>query len=506
MNAATGSPPLPAQQAVAETGHSPESAPSPGDAPPRRSLSWRVVWFTLAVMAGTELLLFLPAMHRERQKFLGDRIVAAQIAVQAMPSLPSLAAPVGPDSATREELLRLAGVMSVRLQEPGRPMVSLAPVGQFHAPVLLDLRSETTWSGMTATLVSLTRSGSRLMLLVAPSPKRPQSILSIVLQEGDLDAHLKAAAASVALHGLAVAGPTGVLVHLALLMLLVRPMRRLTGSIAAFRADPERTPPMDDPHEAPTTRDEISVAQRELAAMQRELRASLWRNARLAALGAAVAKVSHDLRGILAPALLSAERLQGNADPALRRTGDAIARTVERATDLMRNTLEFVSEMPAAPHESIALRDLVYEVADEVRQRHPRLQTVVAIDGTTAVQGDRASLRRALANLIRNAAEAAAATVAAEHDADLAILTIADDGPGLPDVVRTNLFQPFVTSGKPGGTGLGLAITRDLVRAQGGDVGLLRTTETGTIFRLALRTTLPDANMRQLIPVERDGQ
>ena len=150
----------------------------------------------------------------------------------------------------------------------------------------------------------------------------------------------------------------------------------------------------------------------------------------------------------------------------------------------------------------------MYEVADEVRQRHPRLQTVVAIDGTTAVQGDRASLRRALANLIRNAAEAAAATVtiAAEHDADLAILTIADDGPGLPDVVRTNLFQPFVTSGKPGGTGLGLAITRDLVRAQGGDVGLLRTTETGTIFRLALRTTLPDANMRQLIPVERDGQ
>lgn len=459
-------------------------------------------------MAGTELLLFLPAMHRERQKFLGDRIVAAQIAVQAMPSLPSLAAPIGPDRAIREELLRLAGVMSVRLQEPGRPMVSLAPVGQFHAPVLLDLRAETTWSGMTATLVSLTRSGSRLMLLVAPSPKRPQSILSIVLQEGDLDAHLKAAAASVALHGLAVAVPTGVLVHLALLMLLVRPMRRLTGSIAAFRADPERTPPMDDPHEAPTTRDEISVAQRELAAMQRELRASLWRNARLAALGAAVAKVSHDLRGILAPALLSAERLQGNADPTLRRTGDAIARTVERATDLMRNTLEFASEMPATPHESIALRDLVYEVADEVRQRHPRLQTVVAIDATTAVQGDRASLRRALANLIRNAAEAGAATVtvAAEHDADLAILTIADNGPGLPDVVRTNLFQPFVTSGKLGGTGLGLAITRDLVRAQGGDVGLLRTTETGTTFRLALRITLPDANMRRMIPVERDGQ
>ena len=142
--------------------------------------------------------------------------------------------PGGPDRAIREELLRLAGVMSVRLQEPGRPMVALAPVGQFHAPALLDLRQETLWSGLGATLAALTRSGSRLLLVVAPSPKRPQAILSIVLKEDDLDDHLKAAAASVALHGLAVAIPTGALVYLALMMLLVRPMRRLTDSITAL--------------------------------------------------------------------------------------------------------------------------------------------------------------------------------------------------------------------------------------------------------------------------------
>ncbi len=380
--------------------------------------------------------------------------------------------------------------MSVRLQEPGRPMVVLAPIGQFDAPSLLDLRTETRWSRLVATLVSLTRNENRLLLIVAASPKRPQSILSIVLQQGDLDAHLKAAAANIALHGLAVAVPTGILVHLALLMMLVRPMRRLTNSIAAFRADPERTPPMDEPGEAPNTRDEMAMAQRELAAMQRELRAALWRNARLAALGAAVAKVSHDLRGILAPALLSAERLQGNADAALRRTGDSIARTVERATELMRNTLEFASEVPAVPRERIVLRDLAREVTDEIRHRHPMVAMRLEIDADTEVHGDRSSLRRALANLIRNAAEAGAATVTlqAVREDDLAVLTIADDGPGLPETVRGALFQPFVTSGKPGGTGLGLAITRDLVRAQGGDVGLVRTTPQGTVFRLALRT------------------
>ena len=464
----------------------PDTAPAPA---PRRSLSWRVMWFTLAAMVGVELLLFLPAMQRERQKWLDARIVAAQIAVQALPDGGA------PERAAREELLRLAGVLSVRLQEPGRPMVALAPVGpmlsgQMLSPTLLDLRTETTWSRLSATLAALTRDGDRLLMVVAPSPKRPQAVLSIVLREGELDNHLKEAAATVALHGLSVAIPTGILVHVALLVLLVRPMRRLTQSIAAFRADPERTAPMEEPRAAPETRDEMALAQRELAAMQRELRAALWRNARLAALGAALARVSHDLRGILAPALLTAERLQGNADPALRRIGDSIARTVERATELVRNTLDFAGEVPAPPRERVALRELVQEAGEEVRTRHPLLQVAVRIEATLAAHGDRASLRRALANLLRNAAEAGARQVeiGATQDGDLVLLTVADDGPGLPEVVRAGLFQPFVTSGKKGGTGLGLAITRDLVRAQGGEIGLVRTTPDGTMFRLALRT------------------
>jgi signal transduction histidine kinase len=113
----------------------------------------------------------------------------------------------------------------------------------------------------------------------------------------------------------------------------------------------------------------------------------------------------------------------------------------------------------------------------------------VRVDAGLAAHGDRASLRRALANLIRNAAEAGARRVAvsAAAEGDLAVVTLEDDGPGLPEVVRSSLFQPFVTSGKKGGTGLGLAITRDLVRAQGGEIGLVRSTAEGSVFRLALR-------------------
>ncbi len=486
----------------------PKAAPAP-----RRSLSWRLVWFTLAVMAGTELLLFLPAMQSERAKWLADRIVAAQIAVQALPSLgaagpnpalsqPGLASTALLDRAAREELLRLAGVVSIRVQEPGRPMVVLSPVGQVHAPVLLDLRRESAWSRLRATMAAFTRSGDRLLLVVARSPKRPSAVVSIVVHEGDLDNHIKHAAGSVALHGLAVAIPTGALVYVALLLMLVRPMRRLTRSIAAFRADPERAAPLDDGGASPATSDEVAVAGRELGAMQRELRAALWRNARLAALGTAVAKVSHDLRGILSPALLTAERLQASADPTVRRAGDLLVRTVERATELVKSTLEFAGEMPVAPREQVTLREVVEQVAADVATLHPALAVAVDVGADVVIHADRTGLMRAFANLMRNAAEAGAGRieVAARAEGDLVVVTIADDGPGLPEAVRRSLFTPFITGGKPGGTGLGLAITRDLVRAQGGDVGLVRSTADGSEFRLALR--VPAEARRTAAPVE----
>ena len=143
---------------------------------------------------------------------------------------------------------------------------------------------------------------------------------------------------------LLIAGITGGLVYLAVLLLLVRPMRRITGSIAAFRGDPERTVPLNPDDVTGLRNDEIAVAGRELAAMQHELRGALWRNARLAALGTVVAKVSHDLRGILTPALLTAERLQLNPDPKVQRAGETLALAVNRATDLVRRTLDYARE------------------------------------------------------------------------------------------------------------------------------------------------------------------
>ena len=227
-------------------------------------------------------------------------------------------------------------------------------------------------------------------------------------------------ASEFAVLSLLIAGVTGGLVYLAVLVLLVRPMRRITGSIAAFRADPGA-------HDAARSgamsrvlsNDEMAVAGRELAAMQHELRAALWRNARLAALGTVVAKVSHDLRGILTPALLTAERLQLNADPRVQRAGETLVQAVDRATELVRRTLDYAREgPPPLDFAPVALAPLVDEAAETARPAGSAMRMDNAVDPAILVRADRIQLFRVLTNLLRNAAEAGARSVrvSAQHD------------------------------------------------------------------------------------------
>ena len=170
--------------------------------------------------------------------------------------------------------------------------------------------------------------------------------------------------------------------------------------------------------------------------------------------GTVVAKVSHDLRGILTPALLSAERLQIHADPRVRRAGEVLAQAVDRAADLVRRTLEYAREgPPPLQFAPVALASLVNEAAETARPLRSSLRVNNAIDVAIQVRADRMELFRVLANLLRNAAEAGARTVhiSAQHAGTALSIDIADDGPGLPEPVRAECSarSPAV----PAGTG-----------------------------------------------------
>jgi signal transduction histidine kinase len=114
------------------------------------------------------------------------------------------------------------------------------------------------------------------------------------------------------------------------------------------------------------------------------------------------------------------------------------------------------------------------------------------------VYADADQLLRILVNIGRNAVQAlddranALVTLKAWQQGQHRVaIEIADNGPGIPDGVRNHLFEPFSSKGRIGGSGLGLAIARELARAHGGDVTLVKSDANGTMFRIDMPARPP---------------
>jgi two-component system osmolarity sensor histidine kinase EnvZ len=118
----------------------------------------------------------------------------------------------------------------------------------------------------------------------------------------------------------------------------------------------------------------------------------------------------------------------------------------------------------------INLSAILDEVAAGARRAGTRLELNVPADLTLKLRAD--AVRRAITNLVDNAGRHAGRVVlAAVAQGRSVVVTVEDDGPGIPADKRENVFRPF-ESGSSGGTGLGLTIARDIVRAHGGEIML----------------------------------
>ena len=451
------------------------------------SLSIRLLLLTMSLVLVAEVLVLIPNIARDRGVILREKVLEAYIAAL------SAAAPTeAPALAQRDELLRASGIEAIRMRDARGTTMVLAGDPSAKPVKTFDLRAETAYQSLVRGIIAITATEDILVQIIADTPFKPDTEIEFVMHRLPLSQALRELDGPDAWMTLMVASMVGLVLYLALLHLLVRPMRRLTSSIAAFRTDPEHGVPFAARAAAPRRDDEISAVGRELAAMQRELRAALWRNNRLAALGTVVAKVSHDVRGILSPVLMQADRLCQHADPAVRNTGDSLVQAVDRAIDLVHRTLDFAREGPPPPLLTpIRLRALVAEAAESFRVAVGMFEIDNFIPLDQEVEADRNQLFRVLVNLLRNAAEAGATRVRVRvrADGDMLAIELADNGPGLPEVVRANLFRPFTSTQRKGGSGLGLVIARDLMLAHGGDIGLVDTGAGGTTFRLTLKLT-----------------
>ena len=129
-----------------------------------------------------------------------------------------------------------------------------------------------------------------------------------------------------------------------------------------------------------------------------------------------------------------------------------------------------------------------------LRPEFKQIRVTLRHEGATLGWFDFRKLDRAFQNILQNACEAAPPdcgkvdVMAHRVNNDVEIF-VTDNGSGVPESLRDQIFQPFMTYGKEGGTGLGLAVVQKIVRDHGGEVRLESSREQGTTFKLTLPVT-----------------
>src|SRR5919206_151451 len=190
---------------------------------------------------------------------------------------------------------------------------------------------------------------------------------------------------------------TAALVYLALHYMFVRPMRRITAEMVAFRQEPENPTRIVV---ASGRGDELGIAERELAAMQSDIASMLHQKNRLAALGLAVSKINHDLRNLLASAQLFSDRLAGLPDPTVQRFAPRLMRALERAIAFCQSTLSYGRAQEPPPERRPVLLEAVVEDVRETLGLEPNaaVRWVPAIERGLSVDADPDQLFRILLN------------------------------------------------------------------------------------------------------------
>jgi two-component system osmolarity sensor histidine kinase EnvZ len=270
-----------------------------------------------------------------------------------------------------------------------------------------------------------------------------------------------------------IVGSAGLLFSIAALFMRnqVRSIRRLARSAEAFGMG------RDVPAIRPEGASEVRQAAAAFNRMQERIRRFLAQRTEM------LAGVSHDLRTPLTRlrlALAMLPRTEELSQDVAEMTAD-----VEEMDRMIGGYLAFARGEGKEQAEDVNLATILDDVALGARRAGALLELNVPADLTLKLRAD--AVRRAVTNLVDNARRHARHVVlAAVAQGRSVLVTVDDDGPGIPADKRESVFRPF-ESGSIGGTGLGLTIARDIVRAHGGEIVL----EDSPLGGLRARIRLP---------------
>ena len=451
------------------------------------TLSGRFLLLTLAFVMLAEVLIFVPSMARFRADFLLMRLKEAQIA-----AISQLAADNSLSPDLEAELLKNVGVYNVVLRRNEVRQLLLSSSIPSPIAATFDLREAGPLQLIGDAMAVLVQPDDRVIRVIGSPVQAGGTLIEITLQSAPLRAAMLDYGLRILALSALISGVTAVLLFIAVRRLLVMPIRRVVRHMQAYAEAPEDIRRFITPQARVV---ELRVAEEALQSLQTQLTGALRQKERLAQLGSAVAKISHDLRNILTTAQLFADRIEGSNDPLVARSAPKLVNSIARAANLCEATLAFGKAEEAPPRLArLALRPLIEEMAEGERLYEPGLVSgLIDVPPGLTIRADGEQLHRVLTNLVRNARQAIESmgkpgTIeisAGESDLDWWI-RVGDSGPGLPPKARDHLFAAFQGGARQGGTGLGLAISAELVKGHGGRLELLKSDAEGTEFLIRL--------------------
>jgi signal transduction histidine kinase len=456
-----------------------------------RGLSGKVLMLTIIFVMLGEVLIFLPSIANFRIQWMKTRVAQAEIAALAAEAAPNQIV----DAELRSTILKGAGVNAVSLTRGDKRQLMLRNNDESVVDETFDLRPGMYYTTIGQAFAVLFNNHDRIISVIDKPPAMSGDVIEISLHEWPLrDAMVRYGLNILAL-SVALSLIVAAMIFAALNRVLVKPMKRLSTNMMAFGDRPEDPTRVINPSQR---NDEIGIAEHELQSMQTQLQGSLQQKTHLAALGLAVSKVSHDLRNMLTSAQLISDRLGEVRDPTVQRFAPKLISSLDRAILFLNQTITYGRAQELPPRrEHLRLIEVVNDVFESTSpMAGPTVKLNNMVQPHVTIDADHEHLIRILTNLTRNAIQALETRravgdevrISAARQGSVTIITVGDNGPGIPPAVRGKVFEAFQTSARPGGTGLGLAISAELTQAHGGSLSVLETSEMGTVFEI----TIPD--------------
>ncbi len=220
----------------------------------------------------------------------------------------------------------------------------------------------------------------------------------------------------------------------------------------------------------------------------------MLRQEKMSLVGNMVSSIIHDFKNPFTLISLGAQMIASqHKDARTQKLCDNMNRHIQRMVDMANEVSEFAKGVQTFRPARVDLRTLVQKFRELNEPYFQKENVLIETDiDPISLEAEEGKLLRVLQNLVGNAIDGCderkdgKVRIEARDRGENCEIIISDNGKGIPEQIRNNLFDPFVTYGKTGGTGLGTAIVKSIIEAHKGRIRFETATGQGTSFYIQL--------------------